>query len=80
MCIRDSPGPELRNGRLQPLKPGQVIDGIERPNREVCDIGSCKGASTRDLNTAGCWQNEPPSALEESLLLIINTAFNLAAN
>ena len=54
-----NPGPELRNGRFQPLNPGQVIDGIERPNREVCGIGSCKGASTRDLNTAGCWQNEP---------------------
>ena len=29
-------------------------DGIEHPDREVCGIGSCKSASTRDLNTAGC--------------------------
>ena len=54
-----NPGLVLRTGSLQPLNPGQVIDGIRRPDNPVCDIPSCEGASHRSLKTSGCWQNDP---------------------
>ena len=54
-----NPGLELRSGNLQPLRPGQSIDGIWRPNSRVCDIPSCEGAGYRSLKTSGCWQNDP---------------------
>ena len=54
-----NPGLVLRNGRLYSLRPGEVVEGITRPNRQICVTHSCEGANTRDLNTAGCWQNMP---------------------
>jgi hypothetical protein len=32
-----NPGPELRNARIYPLRKGQSVDGLVRPNRAVCD-------------------------------------------
>ena len=54
-----NPGPELRDVQLYPLMEGQVVDGIKRPDRDVCGIGTCEGSSFRNLFTSGCWQNEP---------------------
>ena len=54
-----NPGLELRSGNLQPLNPGQTIDGIFRPDSRVCGIPSCEGARHRRLKTSGCWQNDP---------------------
>ena len=56
-----NPGYTWSTGVLTDLKPGQIIDGIERPDRLICtsDIGTCVGASIRVLWTSGCWQNEP---------------------
>ena len=56
-----NPGPTWSTGVLTDLKPGQTIDGIERPNRPICtsDIGTCEGASVRVMWTSGCWQNKP---------------------
>ena len=38
---------------------GQVIEGIERPDREVCGIGTCEGSAFRSPFTSGCWQDNP---------------------
>ena len=54
-----NPGPELRNPTLYPLNEGQTIDGITRPDREVCGIGDCEGYDYRSLFESGCWQNKP---------------------
>jgi len=52
-----NPGPVIRDVQPQPLRPGETIDGIQRPSSDVCSQPKCKGASTRLLTTAGCWQN-----------------------
>ena len=54
-----NPGPELRNPQLYPLQEGQNIDGITRPDREVCGLGTCEGSDHRSLTESGCWQDEP---------------------
>jgi hypothetical protein len=54
-----NPGLELRNGNLQPLNPGQTIDGIRRPDSPVCGIPTCEGKRHRSLKTSGCWQDDP---------------------
>lgn len=54
-----NPGPELRDGQLHPLMEGQVIEGIERPNRAVCGINTCDGSGSRSLFESGCWQDKP---------------------
>ena len=54
-----NPGPELRNARIYPLRKGQTVDGLMRPNRPVCGIGTCDGVSHRALASSGCWKNEP---------------------
>ena len=54
-----NPGLELRNARIYPLKKGQRVDGLLRPNKPVCGIGTCDGVSHRALASAGCWKNEP---------------------
>ena len=53
-----NPGPQFSAYRLVQLQPGQTIDGIKRPDRDIC-VKSCKGASTRALTTAGCWKDKP---------------------
>ena len=50
---------ELRNATLHPLKEGQQIDGIKRPDRKVCGIGTCEGSDWRSPVDSGCWQNKP---------------------
>lgn len=52
-----NPGPKLDSYTLRDLRPGAKVNGISRPKREVC-VKSCKGAGTRLLTTAGCWQNK----------------------
>ena len=54
-----NPGPELRNPQLHPLQKGQNIDGITRPVREICGLGTCEGADYRSLTESGCWQDKP---------------------
>ena len=54
-----NPGPSLRDVQLYPLMEGQVIKGIERPDREVCGIGTCEGSAFRSPFTSGCWQDNP---------------------
>lgn len=51
-----NPGPKLDGYSLNDLQAGSTIDGISRPNREVC-VSSCAGSSSRSLDTSGCWQN-----------------------
>eukprot|EP01024_Parvocaulis_polyphysoides_P037400 TRINITY_DN3332_c0_g1_i10.p2 TRINITY_DN3332_c0_g1~~TRINITY_DN3332_c0_g1_i10.p2 ORF type:complete len:271 (-),score=10.18 TRINITY_DN3332_c0_g1_i10:593-1372(-) len=45
------PGPELRDVQVVPLQPGQTIDGIERPDRQVCDLPPCRGIDDRVVYT-----------------------------
>lgn len=54
-----NPGPELRNPQLYPLQEGQTIDGITRPDREVCNLATCEGSDYRNLFESGCWQDKP---------------------
>lgn len=54
-----NPGPELRDATLHPLNEGQVIDGINRPDRKVCGIGTCEGSDKRFPADSGCWQDKP---------------------
>ena len=54
-----NPGPELRNPQLHPLQEGQNIDGITRPDREVCGLATCEGLKFRSFTESGCWQDEP---------------------
>lgn len=52
-----NPGPKLDSYTIRDLQPGNTIDGITRPDREVCRV-SCDGSGSRVLTTAGCWQNK----------------------
>ena len=56
-----NPGYTWSTGVLTDLKPGQTIDGIERPDPQICtsDIGTCCGFNTRNMLTSGCWQDKP---------------------
>ena len=56
-----NPGETLSSGTLTDLQKGQTIDGIARPDREICesDLGTCHGAHNRVLHTSGCWQDNP---------------------
>ncbi len=54
-----NPGLTLDNAQVQPLQPGETINGIKRPDREICSVSSCKGSGSRLLTTSGCWQNKP---------------------
>lgn len=38
------------------LLPGQTINGITRPDREIC-TDDCEGRDARLVGTSGCWQN-----------------------
>ena len=59
--FRNPDGPEdsLTDPILHPLRPGQVIDGIERKDKTPCGIGTCEGSKKRKLTKSGCWQNKP---------------------
>lgn len=50
------PGPILDTYKIFDLQPGKTIDGISRPDREVCRP-SCSGTIFRTPFTSGCWQN-----------------------
>lgn len=51
-----NPGPKLARYNMHELKPGDKIDGISRPNRDIC-VKSCDGSGARLLTISGCWQN-----------------------
>lgn len=51
----------LTQGTLVSLQEGQTIDGIARPDRQVCitnEYKPCKGDENRKLTTSGCWANQ----------------------
>ena len=50
-------GPDLRDVQPQPLRPGETIDGIQRPSSDVCSEPKCEGPPFRLLTESGCWQN-----------------------
>ncbi len=52
-------GITISRARIYDLQPGANIDGIDRPDREICSQPECKGSRSRILTTAGCWQNNP---------------------
>ena len=54
-----NPGPELRDPTLYLLQEGQTIDGITRPDREICGLATCEGSDYRLLTESGCWQDKP---------------------
>ena len=54
-----NPGPELRDPTLYLLQEGQTIDGITRPDREICGLATCEGSDYRSLTESGCWQDKP---------------------
>lgn len=53
-----NPGPSLSAYKLYDLQKGVTVDGIERPDRDIC-VSSCEGSGDRVLGTSGCWQNKP---------------------
>ncbi len=50
---------ELTTPQLHPLQKGQNIDGITRPDREICGLATCEGSDSRSLLESGCWQDKP---------------------
>ena len=51
-----NPGPTLTDAQVKPLRKGEKVDGIVRPDRTIC-LPACEGSSSRKLTTSGCWQN-----------------------
>ena len=54
-----NPGEELRDPTLYLHQEGQTIDGITRPDREICGLATCEGSDYRSLTESGCWQDKP---------------------
>ena len=57
--FRSGTGRVLRDATIHPLNNGQKIDDIDRPDRDVCCLPTCKGSGHRALANAGCWLNSP---------------------